>query len=271
MGLIIMDGLVSFWNFKDPERGGFRAVGPGNYLLRPRPSFPEIVPDGVFGPHSVRLKPGYWLECPRMQCPMLNISGQPCGVTVVAWLRWNQVSHCQFVAGMWDETNRSRQYGLFLNLNRRYSSAHNAHGHVSAEGGPTQGERCCITYSTGATELEVGQWYTLAMTYDGEYSRVFVNGKLDTNPVEDKRFGPLNPFRYADGLYDGGMRGADFTVGAVDSSGKMNNWFDGDLAGIAVFNRALIESEIAHLHRTPSTGANVTPSTQYPSITTVFG
>lgn len=245
-----MDGLISFWDFQAPERSGYRAKGPGEYVLRPRPEFPPEVEEGVFGPRSIRLSPGVWLECPRIQCPLLNIHGTGCEVSVVAWIRWRKVGHCQFIAGMWDETNRARQYGLFLNLNRRYNSHGNVHGHVSADGGPTEGNNVCLTYATGASELLTDRWYMIAMTYDGNEAKAFVDGILDENPICDPLLGQLNPLTYTKGLFDGGIDGADFTVGSVYSGRRMNNWFDGEIGGLAVFNRALDSSDQLQLETT---------------------
>ncbi|WP_391572362.1 hypothetical protein [Cohnella sp.] len=55
-------------------------------------------------------------------------------------------------------------------------------------------------------------------------------------------------------MFDGGPTGADFTVGAVDRSGEMGNFYAGQLGGLAVFNRALNEREIAELHISPNRG-----------------
>jgi hypothetical protein len=56
-----------------------------------------------------------------------------------------------------------------------------------------------------------------------------------------------NPYFYDEGLYDGGAEGSDFTVAAVHRSGVMGNFFAGLLGGLAVFNRALTEDELASL------------------------
>ncbi|MCD8481444.1 MAG: LamG domain-containing protein [Verrucomicrobia bacterium] len=242
-----MESLISFWDFQSCERGGYRAHGPGDYLLRPRPEYPPHLTEGVFGDTCIRLSPGRWLECPRLQCPLLNIHGQHCEVSVVAWIRWQKVSHCQFIAGMWDETMRARQYGLFLNLNRRYNSDQNVHAHVSSDGGPTHNGAVCLSYATGSTRIETGRWYMLAMTYDGKAARVYVDGQLDVNNTVDPVLGQLNPLSFDRGLYNGGSMGADFTVGSVFTGSRMNNWFQGDIGGVAVFSRALDSAQLLAL------------------------
>lgn len=256
-------GIVSFWDFQKAQKGGFRAEGPGDYLLRWRPSAPKRHHEGVFGP-AIVFRPGLWLECPRLQCPLLNFSGAHSQVTVVTWIKWTRAPRCQFLAGMWDETNAARQYGLFLNLSGRYESEHNVHAHVSADGGPTRGDPCCLTYATGAQTLELHRWYTLAMVFDGHAAKVYVDGRLDANPRVDERWGTLNPFQYPYPLYEGGREGADFTVGSVDSGGRMNNWFHGAMGGLAVYGRALPEEALRALHRLPA-GADDGPCKVRPS------
>ena len=56
-----------------------------------------------------------------------------------------------------------------------------------------------------------------------------------------------NPYEYPGGLLDGGENGSDFTVGAVHRSGEMGNWYVGLIGGLAVFNRALSDEEMAYL------------------------
>jgi hypothetical protein len=50
-----------------------------------------------------------------------------------------------------------------------------------------------------------------------------------------------NPYYYPMGM---GNNGSDFTVGAVLLKKGMGNFFKGQLGGLAVFNRALKESEM---------------------------
>jgi hypothetical protein len=147
------------------------------------------------------------------------------------------------VAGIWNETAKKRQYCLFLNL-RIWNSAEQVCGHVSAIGGPTPGYRYCMTASIGGTPVSKGEWHTAAFTYDGHHARSYLDGRLD---VRDG----FNPYEYPDGLFDGGEDGADFTVGAVDRSGEMGNFYNGLLGGLAVFNRALSEEELRLLHAVP--------------------
>ena len=242
--------LVAFWDFQEAT-GKSRLSRPSPALaLQEREGPIERATGGVFGPHSARIKRGQWFMIERKDIGPLNIHGTDAQVTVVAWVKRETKSQWQAIAGVWDETRKKRQYCLFLNAARgtrsdemkRYPLANRIHGHVSAVGGPTPGDEFCITYSSGATEIPMEGWQCLAMSYDGKSSRVYVNGKLDS-------FEHYNPFTYPDGLFDGGEDGADFTVGAVHRGGEWGNFFGGDIAGLAVFSRALSEEEMAGMVR----------------------
>lgn len=238
--------LVAFWDFQEEtgqprvSQGGARA-----YALQEQRGPVERVEGGVFGKHAARIQRGQWLMVPRAEIGELDIHGKDAQVTVIAWIKRRDRQVWQALAGAWDETHKKRQYCLFLyggtatraDEMKRYPVKDRIHGHVSAVGGPTPGEKFCITYSTGATEIGFGKWHCVAMSYDGKASRVYVNGKLDA-------WEQRNPFPYPDGLFDGGEDGADFTVGAVHRGGEWGNFFGGDIGGVAVFKRALSDGEL---------------------------
>jgi hypothetical protein len=96
--------------------------------------------EGVFGPYSALLEEGKWFRIPREHLQDLNIHGENAQVTVATWVKRRKKSNneCEFVAGIWNETNKKRQYGLFLNLSI-WESSQQVCGHVSSLGGPTPG------------------------------------------------------------------------------------------------------------------------------------
>lgn len=94
-----------------------------------------------------------------------------------------------------------------------------------------------MTTAIGATPLAKYEWYALAFTYDGTYAKVYVDCVLDERET-------YNPYIYDKGLFDGELTGADFTVGGVNRSGQMGNFYAGLLGGLAVFNKALTDEEI---------------------------
>jgi hypothetical protein len=242
-------GLVAFWDFQEPAGGPRASKGPAALPLREAVGPVDRAGDGLFGPHAARLKVGQWFVIPRAEQGPLNIGGKAAAVTVLAWVkREKKQGAWQAVAGVWDESRGKRQYCLFLDAAARTRSdtftrdpsRDRVHGHVSAVGGPTPGNAVCVTYSSGGTQVPLGQWRAVAMTYDGKFSRAYVDGRLDAS---DK----YNPFPYDQGLFDGGPDGADFTVGSVSVKGKPSNFYAGLIGGVAVFDRALTDDEVRAL------------------------
>jgi hypothetical protein len=236
-------GLVSFWDFQEPTGETHIAKGPVGARLTAMAGEMDRVSPGVFDPHALRLREGQWLRVPRQECGALNICGAAAQVSVVAWLQRHRQSgdHCEAVAGIWNESRRQRQYCLFMNLHI-WDSHHQVCGHVSNVGGPTPGYRYCMDASIGATAVPFDEWVCVGFTYDGQQARSYMNGHFD------ERAG-RNPYAYGGGLFAGGDDGADFTVGAVDRSNEMGNWFAGVLGGLAVFQRALTGEEMQSLAR----------------------
>lgn len=246
-----MDNLIAFWNFQEPagqpRMARIGGSADAELALREHPGVGRIerVSGGIFGPWCARMRSGQWLIVPRIELGPLDIHGNGAQVSVVAWVRRRGIEPWQAIAGAWDETRSKRQYCLFLNAlsgthagdGKRYPMSDRIHGHVSGVGGPTPGHPFCNSYSSGASAVPVGEWACIAMTYDGEYSRVYRDGRLDA-------LADFNPFPYGEGVFDGGADGADFTVGAVHRGGEWGNFFDGDIAGLAVFDRAVSESEL---------------------------
>ncbi|NLT70156.1 MAG: LamG domain-containing protein [Verrucomicrobiaceae bacterium] len=244
-------GLVAFWDFQEEAGSPRLSRGGGQvYALKEQGGTVERAEGGVFGPYAARIARGQWLMVPRQELGELDIHGKEARVTVIAWIKRRDRQAWQALAGIWDETHKKRQYCLFLygttatraDEMKRYPVRDRIHGHVSAVGGPTAGEKYCITYATGATEIGFDAWHCVAMTYDGASSRVYVDGKLDA-------WEHRNPFPYTEGLFEGGEDGADFTVGAVHRGGEWGNFFGGDMGGVAVYRRALGEAELRTIAR----------------------
>jgi len=230
--------LIAFWDFQDEGVRRSRAGEP--YALREGgPAVPRVqAPGAPFGPCAADLAEGGWLAIPRRECPRLDIHGAGGRLTVLAWIRRRRKSlrHCEFIAGQWNETNRGRQYGLFLNIGTWHGEDQIC-GHVSRTGGPTAGYKYCMDGAIGATAVGWDAWHCVGMSYDGVQAYAWLDGRLD-------RHEGLNPYPYAGGLHDGGPDGSDFTVGGVHRSGEMGNWYCGLLGGLAVFAEALSPAEI---------------------------
>lgn len=237
-------GLVSCWRF---NRSGERfVVDQGQpYCLQSRSGVLAVVedPGSPFGAAALLLQEGQWLSIPRHECPELDIHGRHGQLTLIAWVKRGKTerSHCEFIAGQWNETNRGRQYGLFININV-WGTRDRVFGHLSNCGGPTPGYKYCMDGCMGATAVPHDKWVTVAMSYDGQTGYAWFEGVLDA-------VAGLNPYPMAGGLHDSGVAGSDFTVGAVDRSGSMGNFFSGCIAALAVYRRALTPAEMLALSR----------------------
>ncbi|TDF98961.1 LamG domain-containing protein [Paenibacillus piri] len=236
-----LPGLVSFWDFQEEAGQARIAKGPVACRLEEMAGPVARTEDGLFGRYAASLQYGQWLRAPRSACPELNFCGKRAAFSILAWLKREDrfYPQCQAVAGMWNETEKKRQYCLFLDL-RIWDSADQIGGHVSSGGGATPGYPWCMTTAIGATPVTKGEWHCAAFTYDGTYAKVYLDGTLD------RREG-YNPYLYDEGLHDGGMDGADFTVGAVHRSGEIGNFYAGLIGGLAIFNRTLTEMEIENI------------------------
>jgi len=236
-------GLVACWDFRQPgER--FPATEGEGYVLESRAGELNVVADASapLGGTALEINEGQWLNMARMNCPRLDFHGHA-PFTLIAWLKRGQKSNgeCEFIAGQWNESQRGRQYGLFLNISV-WQTSDQVCGHLSHVGGPTPGYKYCIDGPMGATPVPRGEWCTVAMSYDGTQGFAWLNGQLDARPA-------LNPYSMAGGLFNGGPDGSDFTVGAVDRGGNIGNFFTGHLAGLAAYDRALTPAEMYALAR----------------------
>ncbi len=237
-------GLVAFWHFTGSEEYFAPAQG-GGAGLRSQSGRLEVVrdPAAPLGGTALDLQEGEWLSIPRCDCRALDFSGDRSALTVMAWIQRQPTRHkgCEFIAGMWNETQCGRQYGLFLNIGV-WKQDDQVCGHLSRGGGATPGYMYCMDGPVGATRVPRGEWSVVGMSYDGLAGYAWLNGTLDCRPG-------LNPYSLAGGLYEGGEGGSDFTVGAVDRSSEVGNFFAGKIAGIAVYNRALTPAEVFALSR----------------------
>lgn len=237
--------LVCFWDFD--EAGGSARVSEGqqSYSLEEVNGPIARVQGSAPGKQAVRIKAGQYFRIPEGRFEAIDFHGPEAQLSVVALVRRKAGSHWQAVAGIWNETQKQRQYCLFLNattrsdsrIMKRFPTRDEIHGHVSDVGGPTEGHPFCITYSSSGTKVPLNEWTLVAMTFDGEASRVYVNGKF----VAEEGY---NPYPLKGGLFDGN---ADFTVGAVDRGGEIGNYFDGELDELAIYSRALTEKELLKL------------------------
>ena len=253
--LLKTENLVALWDFHESE-GQVRASLKGDFeLAEMHGSVPRIL-EGPLSGFSAQFGSGAYLSLANEKTGALNIFGPKQGVTVMAWVKWTG-EQTGFVGGMWNEyqDGGKRQYGLFVSL-PHFNGKNQVCGHISWNGKPTPPFPYSSDYSASAQEVPANTWVYIAFTYDGTYIRSYMNGKfiarekeliLNTTGFEGYPNGLIqskNPYYYPLGM---GNNGSDFTVGAVLLKRGMGNFFKGQIAGLAVFNRALKESEIGRL------------------------
>jgi hypothetical protein len=193
-----------------------------------------------------------YFSLPHSSTGDLNIHGAGAEVTVVAWIRWDRVQS-GFIGGIWQEHNRDprRQYGLFVHL-PVYGGDRNVCGHVSLLGGSSPGLPYSRDYSANSSPVPLGEWTVAAFSYDGREVRSFLNGVFEPRATYTEAGPPMgeglsyakNPYSWPHGLGD---NAGDFTVGAVQLTAGMGNFFAGAIGGLAVYSRALDATELTKL------------------------
>lgn len=250
------DSLVAYWDFSAKDCM-LKAKGCDEDLLlkaKSEDAMPDLVEEE--GQRSLYFDGGDYLYIPYEQTGCLNIRSN--AVTMLARVKWTR-GKIGFVAGMWDEyaNGGMRQYGMFISL-PHYNGLNQVCGHISRTGRPTPPFPYSIDYSASAQEVPDGEWCIVAFSYDGEYIRSYFNGVCEPREPElidhtkgfegypDGLVQSKNPYYFPDGIGD---NGSDFTVGAVFVKGKIGNHYRGNISWIAIYDRALSDSEIADLSR----------------------
>jgi len=250
------DGFVALWKFDEAPGKERKAIGKGKFPLTEGSGSVERVGEGPVSGYSIQLDGTNYLSLPNSKTRELNISGEGKEVTVVAWVKWTG-EQTGFVGGMWDEYKEGgkRQYGLFVSL-PYYNGADQVCGHISETGKATPPFPYSIDYSASPQKVPVNKWCCVAFSYDGEYIRSYLNGEFKTRNPElinhtkgfegypDGLIQTKNPYYFPYGM---GNNGSDFTVGAVLLHSGMGNFFKGLIGGLAVYNKALTEEELAEL------------------------
>ncbi|KHD08271.1 hypothetical protein PN36_17380 [Candidatus Thiomargarita nelsonii] len=89
---------------------------------------------------------------------------------------------------------------------------------------------------------KTGKWYHIAATYDGSIMRLYIDG------VED------NSKSYSAAIYP--SAGGKLMIGADDDSSELNQFLNGKIDDIRIYNRALSESEIQQLYQMNNQASN---------------
>lgn len=274
-------GLVAFWTFGEEPGQPRTSTDTKEKLPLEEVGGPiPRVAGGTFSGYSAQFDGQHYFHIPHAQTCGLNIAGKDARVSMFAVVK---LSSGKTIAGLWSEgkgasdDSGTRQYAMLMDM-PTYGGPKKLTPHISSEGGVTyraDGTKFpwCADYAAGKTELPKDQWMTLGFTYDGQYIRAYYNGSLDAHdfdPVKQKRTDPyftkegpsggprgINPYYHGRGIfqYDPAKHAmtkiapSDFTVGSrLVMGGKLREALVGEMAGLAVFNRALTEEEMKKLH-----------------------
>ncbi len=277
-------GLVAFWTFGEPA--GQQRLSQGTKEKHPLTEVHGPIAraeGGPFSGFSADLNGQQYFSIPYPETGDLNIHGKDAQVSMFAVVRIVNLKKSRTIAGMWSEgkgandDTGTRQYALLMNM-PTYGGPNKLVPHISSEGGVTRRADgsafpWCADYAVSVSPVPEETWCTLGFTYDSQYIRSYVNGvceELKLDPVKHKRNDPyftkegpggmdrgMNPYYHGRGIftYDPAKHAAtkikpsDFTVGARMAVGSMTGESTiGKFGGLAVFNRALTDTEMKALH-----------------------
>lgn len=278
-------GLVAFWDFA--EEAGEPRLSAGGKAVHALTEVGDPIRRACGGPYSgfsADLNGTQYFRIPYAETGELNICGPEAQVSLFAVVRIIDLNKSRSIGGMWaegkgrDDDSGSRQYGLLMHM-PTYGGGFKLTPHISSEGGVTvraDGSKLPWNgdYAVTRSNVPEEEWCTLAFTYDGTYIRAYINGVFEErqlDPVNDRRDDPyftkegpdgkdrgMNPYYHGRGIfcYDPEKHaaskpagGSDFTVGAREAVGSMlKEATIGRFGGLAVFNRALSDEELARLH-----------------------
>ncbi|WP_206028700.1 hypothetical protein [Thalassoroseus pseudoceratinae] len=278
------EGLVAFWTFGEEAGQPRESVGTDDAFPLQEVGGPiRRVKGGPFSGYAADLNGKQYFKIPYAETGKLNISGPEAQVSMFAVVRIVNLRQSRTIAGMWSEGKGSnddsgtRQYALLMNM-PTYGGPNKLVPHISSEGGVTRradGSRFpwCCDYAVTASPVPTEEWCTLGFTYDGEYIRAYINGRLDELKLDPKKHrrtdryftqeGPdggdrgMNPYYHGRGIFkldpvkhaDTKIGGSDFTVGARYAVGSfLREATIGKFGGLAVFDRALSDAEMKTLH-----------------------
>lgn len=248
-----INGLVALWKFNEKPGRERKAIGLAKFPLKESGGKITRINEGPLSGYSILLDGNTCLSLSHSETGSLNIYGDKSGVTLIAWVKWTG-EQTGFIGGMWNEyqDGGKRQYGLFVSL-PHYNGKDQVCGHISRTGKPTPPFPYSIDYSASMQTVPKNFWCCVAFTYDGEFIKSYLNGIFESRNRElinnttgfegypDGLWQVKNPYYFPDGIGD---NGSDFTVGAVLLKSGMGNYFKGLLGGLAVFDRALSDSEV---------------------------
>ncbi|SFH60458.1 LamG domain-containing protein [Planctomicrobium piriforme] len=280
-----MPGLVGFWTFsEEPGQPRKSLSTPQQHPLQEVGGPVARAEGGPFSGYSADFDGKHYFRIPYAEIGDLNICGPNAQVSMFAVVKLNEMKRGVTIAGIWSEgkgandDTGTRQYAMLLNM-PTYGGPRQLTPHISSEGGVSRRADgsafpWCCDYAASKSPVPVGEWVTLGFTYDSKFIRAYYNGVLEERPIVpgvDKRDDPyfttegpngasrgVNPFYHGRGIfcYDPAKHaktkpggGADFTVAARYAVGDfLGEAMRGKMGGLAVFDRAISDTEMRQLH-----------------------
>jgi len=137
--------------------------------------------------------------------------------TYTLWLKWNSIAANQGIFGNENILNGTNSVGIRRRSNNNYWLS--------------QGVGQATIVSSSLSADFVSNWHSLSGTTDGSFGRIYINGVLTSQAS-----------------YNGtNSNTGRYTIGAVDYDGvggQIYEYFNGNIASIMVYNRALSASEV---------------------------
>jgi N-acetylneuraminic acid mutarotase len=146
--------------------------------------------------------------------PSLNPTSQ---ITVEAWIKPNAIdASYDGILGTWDDVSgNNRTYLLWINNGKvEFYVSHTGSDYPSV---------------ASVTTLQPGTWYHLAGTFDGTDLKLYINGSLEATTNSP---GTIN------------TNSSPFTIGRTDGLSRTNNYFNGIIGQVSVWNIARTQSAI---------------------------
>ncbi len=144
-------------------------------------------------------------------------------MTVSAWVNLKSTGQWGAIAGCLEDTGNYEKGWLLGYENGKFSFALASKGSDDGNG--------LMTYLTAKEPIELGRWYHIAGTYDGQTMKLYVNGKL------------ANESRAQSGeiLYE---PKSPYVLGAYKDSNEFHGW-EGAFQEVKVYSRVLPASDFA--------------------------
>ena len=219
------DGLIGYWTFNGPDISATTATdksGSGNNgTLTSFPStLASVITAGKSGQALVFDGTATNID--------LNDTNEPGAITLAAWVKPSLVKGGMKIVSK-KMSGSSAQYGLATSIS-------NTDKFTSSFYSSAPSSDVCESSGTDGT-YSANQWYFVVATYDGDTSKMYVNGLDTTSVLSDIASGSI--LNGTSKLRIGADGGASILAGS---------YFSGGIDEVRIYSRALSVSEIQRLY-----------------------